>query len=59
MGKYKPFPNGTVRGPYRSNNVVTYMVQTAGGWVPFTGTPAVTKEAETEKRAKEFAKQHA
>lgn len=52
---YKPFPPGTVRGPYRSNGWVQFMVQTRTGWVPFMGK-AATDEADTEKRARHYAK---
>jgi len=62
--EYKPFPVGTVRGPYRNDDAfragcgsVTYMVQGKNGWVPFN-RPEKFKgqaEAECEKSARDFA----
>ena len=59
---FVPFPNGTVRGPYTCGwkndykGGVQFLVQTKNGWVPFIDK--FTNEAECEKRAKEFAKNH-
>lgn len=55
MNQFKPFPIGTVRGPYRNDDAfrvgqgsVCYMVQGAGGWVPFTRPEKYKGEAEQE-----------
>jgi hypothetical protein len=57
--KYKPFPVGTVRGPFltgtRFQPTVQFMVQGPGGWVPFNGKWCI-EEAKTEQRAKDYAK---
>lgn len=54
---FTPFPPGTVRGPYRSNGSVHYMVQTPTGWVPFNRTEQWPgqREAEVSKLAKDYA----
>ena len=52
---YKPFPPGTIRGPFNSRGRVTFMLQTVTGWLPFQGK-SVTEEAATEKRAIAYTK---
>ena len=61
---FTPFPVGTVRGPYRSDDAfrakqgsVCFMVQGAGGWVPFTRFAKYKgdSEAECEKSARAYA----
>jgi|SRR6185295_8749517 len=60
--EYKPFPPGTVRGPYvcgydgEADAGCQFLVQTAGGWVPFIG--ARHEEVETRARADKFALEH-
>lgn len=33
---YKPFPIGTIRGPYKMETGYQYMVNGFNGWLPFT-----------------------
>lgn len=62
MSGFKPFPPGTVRGPYTcgiGNNDkggTQFMVQTKNGWVPFIGKR--TEAGDVERKAREFAKKH-
>lgn len=60
--EFIPFPPGTVRGPYtcgKGNDPqggVQFLVQTKSGWVPFIGK-RIVEEAETRKRAEDYAKE--
>ncbi len=56
---YKPFPIGTIRGPYhdqqpRGKAQTQFMVNGPGGWVPFIRTGA-NCEAEARKAAETYA----
>jgi hypothetical protein len=55
--EFKPFPPGTIRGPYftsrRSEKHVQFMVQTKNGWVPFVRDARY--EAECRQSAETFA----
>ena len=60
MSAFKPFPVGTVRGPYtcgKGNDPqggTQYLVQTPGGWVPFISSRWSPEKARAE--AQEYAK---
>lgn len=48
---YKPFPVGTVRGPYSCSKSMQYLVQGPNGWVPFIDED----KHECERRANAYA----
>jgi hypothetical protein len=51
MNTYKPFPVGTVRGPYSCGKSVQYLVNGKGGWVPFIDED----KHECERRANAYS----
>lgn len=57
MNQFKPFPIGTIRGPYRNdktfrtgNGSVQFLVQGAGGWCPFVRPEKYKGQSEAECR---------
>jgi hypothetical protein len=53
--EWKPFPVGTIRGPYHDRNQSQFLVNGRNGWVPFIRTGA-NAEQEARSAAESFLK---